>query len=93
MGDLNLTRRLTDAQKRALDWLPADGSWRVTEGRIHGALQSLGREWPDRVECEWAPKLRWRLTEKGIGSWKEEPGLDEPQKADSLHDSDMLRSA
>jgi len=32
---------LTEAQMRALSWLPADGSWRTKPGRLVAALNSL----------------------------------------------------
>jgi hypothetical protein len=69
----NSTSRLTDAQKRARDWLPADGSWRTDPGRLAAALNSLSRAWPGCVESEWANcglnwgrKTRWRLTVRGV---------------------------
>jgi hypothetical protein len=33
--------RFTAAQLRALEWLPADGSWRTKPGRLRSALASL----------------------------------------------------
>lgn len=65
--------RLTDAQKRALDWLPKDGSWRPDPGRLTAALNSLSFAWPGCVTAEWAAsgkrggmKHRWRLTDAGV---------------------------
>ena len=42
--------KLTEAQKRARDWLPADGSWRTDPGRLTAALSSLSIAWPRCVE-------------------------------------------
>lgn len=60
--------RLTAAQRRASEWLPADGSWRTDPGRLTAALNSLSMAWPGRVVCEWADcgpkggrKNRWRF--------------------------------
>ncbi len=65
--------KLTEAQKRARDWLPADGSWRTDPGRLTAALSSLSIAWPRCVEREWTTcgprggmKQRWRLTERGV---------------------------
>jgi hypothetical protein len=33
-------KTLTPAQKRAIEWLPADGSWRTDAGRLVCALNS-----------------------------------------------------
>ena len=67
------TRKLTDAQKRARDWIPADGSWRADPGRLFAALSSLSMAWPGCVESDWAGccprggrKNRWRLTVRGV---------------------------
>lgn len=67
------TGKLTDAQKRARDWLPEDGSWRIHPGRLSAALNSLSIAWPQCVECEWGyfgPRQgiaqRWRLSAKGV---------------------------
>jgi len=67
------TGKLTEAQKRARDWLPADGSWRTDAGRLLAALNSLSFAWPGCVECEWSNcgprggrKMRWRLTDEGV---------------------------
>lgn len=63
----------TDAQKRALEWLPSDGSWKTNPGRLTGALNSLALQHPDCVKHEWGsfgPRgvsiLRWRLTSDGV---------------------------
>lgn len=62
---------LTDAQRRAVDWLPHDGSWRTKPGRLSAALNSLSL----RKLCvgEWAScgprggrEMRWRLSSIGI---------------------------
>lgn len=65
--------RLTAAQKRAIEWLPADGSWRVNAGRLVSALNSLSHAWPMAVESQWGPFgpkgghiCRWRFNEKGV---------------------------
>ena len=69
----NTTCKLTEAQKRARDWLPADGAWRGNAGRFSAALNSLSIAWPGCVEMEWfGPclgggwKSRWRLTQNGV---------------------------
>lgn len=64
-------KTLTDAQQRALEWLPADGSWRMDAGRLTAALNSLSLaglctgEWGD-----FGPRggraLRWRRKAKGV---------------------------
>jgi len=67
------TGRLTDAQQRARDWIPADGSWKLNPGRLVAALNSLSLAWSQCVEQEWGdfgPRggrcQRWRLTEEGV---------------------------
>jgi hypothetical protein len=62
---------ITPAQKRAIEWLPADGSWRTDAGRLVGALSSAWLH--GFAEGEWADcgarggrKLRWRLRPAGI---------------------------
>lgn len=67
------TGRLTEAQKRARDWLPADGSWRANPGRLTSALSSLSFAWPGCVEVSWMPcgprgrkQPCWRLNERGV---------------------------
>ncbi len=65
--------RLTPAQRCAVDWLPADGSWRYRAGRMTAALSSLSLAWQGCVDSEWGPfsadgslVRRWRLTERGV---------------------------
>jgi DNA-binding PadR family transcriptional regulator len=65
--------RLTEAQRRAIEWIPADGSWKAKPGKLTAALSSLSMAWPGGVQCEWAKsgprggtEHRWRLTEKGV---------------------------
>lgn len=67
------TGRLTAAQRRAREWLPADGSWRTHAGRVAQALSSLSFAWPGCVETEWGKfgvrggeGYRWRFTTKGV---------------------------
>jgi hypothetical protein len=64
---------MTKAQKRALEWLPPDGSWRTKPGRLVSALNSLSLAWPHCVQDEYAqcgPRGgwmdRWRLTAEGV---------------------------
>jgi hypothetical protein len=64
--------RLTPACRRALEWLPADGSWRMDPGVIGAALRSLQlrhRRFVEWEAGEFGPrggwKWRWRLTEPG----------------------------
>ena len=65
--------RFTTAQRNALDWLPADGSWRIKPGKLAAALNSLSLSHRGLVECEWGDfgprggrELRWRLTSHGV---------------------------
>lgn len=65
--------KLTAAQKRARDWLPQDGSWRIHPGRLVAALNSLSLAWAGCVEMQRGPfgprgghVDRWRLTAKGV---------------------------
>ncbi len=67
------TGRLTDAQKRALDWLPADGAWKLNPGCLTAALNSLSFAWTGCIEHEWGAfgpnggrVIRWRLNDRGI---------------------------
>lgn len=69
---------LTDAQNRALDWLPKDGTWRLKPGRLTTALSSLSHRWPNCVECEWGDfgpcggrYVRWRLNARGVEKVRE----------------------
>ena len=71
--DQETAGRLTDAQFRACDWLPADGSWRSDPGRLVSALYSLSFAWPGCLEHEWTAcgprggmKQRWRLNARGV---------------------------
>jgi len=73
MSDPKMTGKLTEAQKRARDWLPADGAWRGNAGRFSAALNSLSIAWPGGVEMEWSEpgpggdwKSQWRLTPNGV---------------------------
>jgi len=66
---------MTDAQKLALEWLPKDGAWRVSPGRLSAALGSLSMYHSGCVKMEWAPcgprggmLQRWRLTDAGIAA-------------------------
>lgn len=68
--------KLTDAQKRALLWLPKDGGWREKPGRISAALNSLSVRHGDFLEIEacgfvglrGAYIYRFRLTPAGIAA-------------------------
>lgn len=56
-------RRMTDAQMRALEWLPEDGSWRMKPGRLSAALNSLGLYHKDLLEMEagnFGPRGSWQ---------------------------------
>jgi DNA-binding PadR family transcriptional regulator len=65
-----MTDHFTAAQKRALEWLPADGSWRINPGRLSAALNSLALRGVVKSEWDFGPRggrvLRWRLTETGM---------------------------
>jgi hypothetical protein len=63
---------MSAAQRKALEWLPADGSWKSDPGAISQALQSFSLHYPHHVESEggcfgkrggW--KWRYRLTPIG----------------------------
>jgi hypothetical protein len=62
---------ITPAQKRAIEWLPADGSWRTDAGRLVGALNSASLAgladgvWAD-CGARGGRKMRWRLRPAGI---------------------------
>jgi hypothetical protein len=64
--------RLTDAQRRAIAWLPTDGAYRANAGRLTAALNSLSVAHPTLIELEsanyaveGASERRWRLTPAG----------------------------
>ncbi len=65
--------RLTPAQRKALDWLPSDGSWRSKPGAVAQALASLSLYHRGIVEEQAGPfgqrggyGWRYRLTPGGI---------------------------
>jgi hypothetical protein len=65
--------RLTKAQEKALDWLPADGAWRSDAGRLERAAHSLWlyhRVFVDSRSGLFGPrngwKIQYRLTPAGI---------------------------
>jgi DNA-binding PadR family transcriptional regulator len=64
--------KLTPAQRLALEWLPADGAWRMSPGRLASALSSLSLQHRGVVEDaagNFGPrggfKWRYRLTDLG----------------------------
>ena len=64
---------LTASQLRALEWLPSDGAWRISPGRLHAALASLRQYHRNSMEMEVGPfgsrggwVWRYRLTPTGI---------------------------
>lgn len=64
--------RLTDAQRKALEWLPADGSWRNKPGRLSAALNSLSIYIQGAVSMRQGEfgvrdgfEQQWCLTESG----------------------------
>lgn len=70
-----MKNEFTDSQRRALDWLPSDGSWRTQPGRLSAALNSLALSHKGLVQYEWGdfgPRggrmLRWRLTSVGVAA-------------------------
>ena len=88
---MSATRKnFTKAQKRAFDWLPADGSWREMPGKLSPALDSLWLCHRDLLTYEFGRKYgssggegrRWRLTEVGI-SFKTAESEDVPEVATS----------
>ena len=70
---------LTPAQKRALEWLPADGSWRTDAGRLVGALNSASLAgladgvWAD-CGMRGGRKMRWRIRRAGVAARAEIEG-------------------
>ena len=67
-----MSAKLTPAQKRALEWLPANGDWKTGAGRLVGALNSLSLRFSGTVEHKYdqfGPRGGWmsgyRLTPKG----------------------------
>lgn len=67
--------RLTDAQRRALLWLPGDGAWTTKLDRsVSAAVDSLSLYHRTLIEVEWrkSPRggyrlcLQYRLTPAGI---------------------------
>lgn len=85
---LTLPPTFTAAHRRALEWLPEDGSWRTRPGReFSPAVNSLGLYHRDIAESEWGrfnreakpnthsrPGFRWRLTPAGIALIKKAKG-------------------
>ena len=69
-------RALTDAQARALVWLPADGAWVSTPRAIAAAVQSLELYHKRLVISDWGwscgrrpyDRLHYRLTDAGIAA-------------------------
>lgn len=70
----NAKPKLTAAQRRAVDWLPADGSWGVQIVGVGRALLAFQKcAGLGCVECDggnYGPRsgfaIRWRLTRAGI---------------------------
>ena len=67
--------RFTPAQKRALEWLPSDGSWRTHPGKIAQAIASLSSYYRSFVEAQVGPfgprgghTWRYRLTSAGVAA-------------------------
>lgn len=66
--------RFTDPQRRAIMWLPADGSWTIeSPGRIAPGINSLALFHKDLAQEEWGefgPRggrcFRYRLTDAGV---------------------------
>ncbi len=65
--------RLTKAQERALEWLPADGAWRTKAGNLAAAIASLSFKPGKYVEAKYdkfGPRGGWqqgyRLTDAGV---------------------------
>ena len=68
---------LTAAQERALDWLPAAGSWRVADATVADALMSLMSERsPYLQNFVTFPRgkryVRYRLTPNGVAMFHPE---------------------
>lgn len=65
-------RRITEAQRKALAWLPADGSMKTKPGKVSTALESLRlshRGIVDKSYGDYGPRggrmVGYRLTESG----------------------------
>ena len=65
----------TVAQKRALEWLPADGGWKIRPGRMAAAISSLSTYYQTFVEAQAGPygprgghTWRYRLTPEGVAA-------------------------
>lgn len=64
---------ITPSMRRALEWLPADGSWKIRPGPVAPALNSLALRRPGWINREWGKfgargghAERWRLTPEGV---------------------------
>lgn len=71
------TKGFTDAQIRALLWLPKDGAWKRKPGRMSASLNSLKLRHDKLAEFEWGDfgpqggrEIRWRLTDAGVEARK-----------------------
>lgn len=73
----------TDREIRALEWLPADGSWRDTNGSVSmgGNLESLYR-YHDMAELQILNQCVWRgrLTSRGLVARAALPKLREEER-------------
>ena len=76
-----MTENFTDPQRRALKWLPSDGSWARKPGKTNAsALYSLKLYHRDLIEIEigdFGPRggreFRYRLTTAGQAKQQELP--------------------
>lgn len=58
--------KLSEAQKRALEWLPSDGAEVKDTDSVFPALLELENQQPPLVECNAWDWCSWRLTPAGI---------------------------
>ena len=70
----------TASQLRAFAWLPSDGAWHKTDGKIAPAVDSLKLYWPMFIDSEYGPfgprrgyEQRARLTAAGIAEKNQIP--------------------
>lgn len=69
----NSCTTFTAAQRRVVEWLPPDGSWRTNPGLLDADLSTFSVGHRDVVDFEWGDFgpygkciLRWRLSKDGI---------------------------
>jgi hypothetical protein len=82
----NVMSELTPAQRRALMWLPADGSTTLATPAMSGRIGSLTLFHPELVVVAMAPGNRrncYRLTEAGMEERRRMEDMAEPASANT----------